>query len=115
MGMISAGLPAEVREHRIDFVNALADRVLSFEQLSATARTVDPARLQAAIREFRQSAPDQPEQILKLLPSPWGDALVITVALATIAIEDLGGAAWLEDISPGLAQAEARHQAAVQG
>ena len=41
-GMISAGLPAEVREHRIDFVNALADRVLSFEQLSATARTVDP-------------------------------------------------------------------------
>jgi hypothetical protein len=34
--------------------------------------------------------------------------LVIMVALATVAIEDLGGVAWLEDISPGLAQAEAR-------
>ena len=41
-GMITADLPADVREHRIDVVNALADNVLAFEQLAATARTVDP-------------------------------------------------------------------------
>ena len=85
----------------------------TFEQLAATARTVDPVRMQAVIREFRQSALEQPEQVLKLLPAIWRDTLIITVALATIAIEDLGGAAWLEDISPGLTQAEARHQAPV--
>ena len=112
-GMITADLPADVREHRIDVVNALADTVLTFEQLAATALTVDPVRLQAVIREFRQSALEQPEQVLKLLPAIWRDTLIITVALATIAIEDLGGAAWLEDISPGLTQAEARHQAPV--
>ena len=82
--MITADLPADVREHRIDVVNALADNVLAFEQLAATARTVDPARLQAAIRGFRQSALEQPEQILKLLPPIWRDTLIITVALATI-------------------------------
>ena len=109
-GMITADLPADVREHRIDVVNALADNVLTFEQLAATARTVAPVRLQAVIREFRQSALKQPEQVLKLLPPIWRDTLIITVALATIAIEDLGGAAWLEDISPGLTQAETRHQ-----
>ena len=85
----------------------------SIEQLAATARTVAPVRLQAVIREFRQSALKQPEQVLKLLPPIWRDTLIITVALATIAIEDLGGAAWLEDISPGLTQAEARHQETV--
>lgn len=110
-GMITADLPADVREHRIDVVNALADNVLTFEQFAATARRVDPVRLQAIIREFRQSALEQPEQVLKLLPPIWRDTLIITVALATIAIEDLGGAAWLEEISPGLTQAEARHQA----
>lgn len=83
-GMITADLPADVREHRIDVVNALADNVLAFEQLAATARTVDPARLQAAIRGFRQSALEQPEQILKLLPPIWRDTLIVTVALATI-------------------------------
>jgi hypothetical protein len=51
-GMITADLPADVREHRIDVVNALADDVLTFEQLSATARTVGP-RLRAVVREFR--------------------------------------------------------------
>jgi hypothetical protein len=110
-GMITADLPADVREHRIDVVNALTEHVLTFEQLAATARTVDPIRLQAVVREFRQSALEQPEQVLKLLPPIWADTLIITVAVATIAIEDLGGAAWLEDISPGLAQAEAQHQA----
>jgi len=29
------------------------------------------------------------------------DTLIITMALATIVIEDPGGAAWLEEISPG--------------
>jgi len=101
-GMITADLPADMREHRIDIVNALADNVLTFEQLSATARSVDPARLRAVVREYRQPALDQPEQVLKPLPPIWRETLIITVALATIAIEDLGGAAWLEDISPGL-------------
>jgi len=114
-GMITADLPADVREHRIDVVNAMADNILTFEQLSATARMVDPVRLQAAVREYRQPAPDQPEEVLKLLPPILRDTLIITVALATIAIEDLGGAAWLEDISPGLTQAEARHQTPLPG
>ena len=112
-GMITADLPADVREHRIDVVNALADNVLTFEQLAATARTVDPVRLQAVVREFRHSALEQPQQVLKLLPAIWADTLIITVAVATVAIEDLGGAVWLEEISPGLTQAEARHQAPV--
>jgi len=42
------------------------------------------------------------------------DMLVIAVSLATIIIEDLGGPAWFEEISPGLADAEARHQATSQ-
>jgi hypothetical protein len=46
--------------------------------------------------------------------APWTDILIITTALATIVVEDLGGAAWLEEISPGLTDAEARHQAAIQ-
>lgn len=41
--------------------------------------------------------------------------LVIMVALATVAIEDLGGVAWLEDISPGLAQAQAQARTSVSG
>jgi hypothetical protein len=48
-GMITADLPADVREHRIDVANGLADTVLTFEQLAATARTVNPPpRLMAA-------------------------------------------------------------------
>jgi hypothetical protein len=109
-GMIDAGLPPEVREHRIDFVNALSDNVLTFECLSAVARSIDPVRLQAAIRESRQELSGPPQQVLKLLPVLWADTLTITVALATIAIEDLGGVAWIESISPGLADAEARLQ-----
>lgn len=41
--------------------------------------------------------------------------LIITVALAASVIEDLGGADWLEGISPGLADVEARHEAASHG
>ncbi len=110
-GMIDADLPPEVRTHRIDFVNALSDHVLTFEHLSAVARSVDPVRLQAAISELRRDLSGPPQQVLKLLPAVWADTLVIAVALATIAIEDLGGAAWIEGISPGLTDAEARHQA----
>jgi hypothetical protein len=95
-------------------VSALADNVLTFEHLSSAARTVDPARLQAAIREFRQATAYQPQQILQLLPAVWTDMLIITLALATIVIEDLGGVAWLEEISPGPADARARHEAAFQ-
>lgn len=52
-GMISADLPPDVREHRIDVVNALSGTIMNFERLSSVARTVDPLRLQAVIREFR--------------------------------------------------------------
>jgi hypothetical protein len=86
--------------------------VLTFECLSEVAQTVDPARLQAAVWEFRQGGSGLPQQILKLLPAAQTDILSIAVALVTIAIEDLGGAAWIEGISPGLADAEARHHAA---
>ena len=109
-GMIDADLPPEVRAHRVEFVNALSDNVLTFEHLSAVARSVDPVRLQAGICELRQDLSGPPQQVMKLLPAVWADTLVIVVALATIAIEDLGGAAWIEGISPGLADAEARHQ-----
>jgi hypothetical protein len=109
-GMIDADLPPEVREHRIDVVNALSGNVLTFEHLAAAARSVDPARLQASICELRRDLSGPPRQILKLLPAVWADTLIVTVALATIAIEDLGGAAWIEGISPGIADAEARHQ-----
>lgn len=89
-GIIEADLPDEVREHRIDFVSALSASVLSFERLAAVARTVDAARLQAAIREFRQGVSGPPQQILKLLPPGWTEALTVTSALAAIAVEDLG-------------------------
>ena len=112
-GMIDAELPPEVRAHRIDFVNALSDNVLTFEHLSTVARVVDPVRLQAGIRELREDLSGPPQQVLKLLPAVWADTLVIAVALATIAIEDLGGTAWIEGISPGITEAEARHQAPV--
>jgi hypothetical protein len=111
-GMIDASVPSEVREHRINVVNALSDTVLNFENLAAVARTVDPARLQAAICEFRQGIEGPPKQVLDLLPVVLADTLTIAVALATIALEDLGGAAWMEAISPGLTDAETRYQAA---
>jgi hypothetical protein len=49
----------------VDFVNALADNVMALEHFSS-ARPVDPARLQATVRDLRQTTADQPQQILKL-------------------------------------------------
>lgn len=105
-GMIDTGMPRDVREHRIDVVCAAAERVLNFERLSAAAQTVDPARLQAAVLELRRTAAEHPLDAWELLPLVWKDMLIITGALANIVIEDLGGAAWFEEVSPGLADAE---------
>jgi hypothetical protein len=109
-GMISADLPLDVREHRIDFVNALSDNILNFERLSFAARTVDPVRLQAAIREFRSEVEGPSQQLLGMIPSVHADMLAIAVALTVIVLEDLGGAAWLETVSPGITAAEERHR-----
>jgi hypothetical protein len=106
-GLIDADLPRDVREHRLDFVCAMTGTVLSFKRLAVAAQTVDPVRLQTTIREFRQEVPGQLIDTFKLLPVVWRDTLMIVVALAAIIIEDLGGLAWFEGISPGIADAEA--------
>jgi hypothetical protein len=107
--LIDAGLPPDVREHRVDFMHALAESVLTFARLAAAAQTVDPARLQSTIREFRQTVEDHPQEMWMLLPVVWRDTLIIVLALATVIIDDLGGSAWIEKVSPGLADAEATY------
>jgi hypothetical protein len=110
-GLIDSATPPEVREHRIDFVEAMSRRIMRLDQLAETARTADPIRLQMTVRTLRQEAANQPEQVLQILPPEWADILMIALALATIMIDDLGGIDWFEQISPGLRAAEAQHQA----
>jgi hypothetical protein len=109
-GLISSEMPIYVRSHRVDYVQALAETVITFEQLSSAAKTVDPARLQMAIRDFREATAYEAPPALKLLPPALADVLAVAIGLTTVMIEDLGGVDWFEQISPGASDAETRYQ-----
>jgi hypothetical protein len=98
MGLIEPDLPLEERLERTKFAEAMLSGPLTFRELSKAAMNVEPACLQAAVVSIRKFLEENPQDNLSVFPAALVDLWMISMGLADIIIDDLGGLAWFRSM-----------------
>lgn len=102
-GFLGPDLAPDERQRRVNYLEACFEDVLNMATLRHTAETVSPNTLQATILEILCDRDAFLLELRDLFPQGWHDATIVVLGLGIVAMEGLGGDAWFERATSGVA------------